>query len=125
MTNATYYVIYSNTSRNSMAGLRPQVMWTFENTIIEAAAFEMRRGGETLEDMAGVKMIEDADGCFTAERHLTAEEVLSLSIAKLADDGRMYSTFATDAAGAAAFIEAAEDHGKGDEARAIIEKFSA
>ncbi len=40
-TSTTYFVIYSNTSRNGMTGLRPQVMWTFDKTIVEAAASEM------------------------------------------------------------------------------------
>ena len=61
-TSTTYFVIYSNTSRNGTAGLRPQVMWTFDETIIEAAAWELNRSGESLEDMAGVEWVEDADG---------------------------------------------------------------
>ena len=123
-TSTTYFVLYSNTSRYGMAGLRPQVMWVFDKTIVEAAAFEMNRSGGSLEDMAGIEWIEDADGNMTPARDLTYDEVLALSIAKLGDDGRMYAAFTTDAVGAAAFIEAAEDNGKGDEARAIVEKFN-
>lgn len=123
-TSTTFFVIYSNTSRNGMAGLRPQVMWTLDKTIVEAAAFEMNRSGESLEDMAGIEWIEDADGNMTPARDLTYDEVLALSIEKLGDDGRMYTTFTTDAVGAATFIEAAEDNGMGDEARAIVEKFN-
>lgn len=123
-TSTTFFVIYSNTSRNGMAGLRPQVMWTFDKTIVEAAAFEMNRSGESLENMAGIEWIEDADGNMTPARDLTYDEVLALSIEKLGDDGRMYATFTTDAVGAADFIEAAEDNGKGDAARVIVEKFN-
>lgn len=123
-TSTTYFVIYSNTSRNGMAGLRPRVMWTFDKTIIEAAAWEMNRSGESLEEMAGVEWIEDADGNMQPARELTYEEVLALSVEKLGDDGRLYTTFSTDEAGAAAFIEAAEYHGLDDEARAIVEKFN-
>ena len=123
-TSTTFFVIYSNTSRNGMAGLRPQVMWTFDKTIVEAAALEMNRSGESLEDMAGIEWIEDADGNMTPARDLTYDEVLALSIVKLGDDGRMYATFTTDAVGAAAFIGAAEDNGMGDEARAIVDKFN-
>lgn len=123
-TSTTFFVIYSNTGRNGMAGLRPQVMWTFDKTIFEAAAFEMNRSGESLEDMAGIEWIEDADGNMTPARDLTYDELLALSIEKLGDDGRMYTAFTTDAVGGAAFIEAAENNGMGDEARAIVEKFN-
>lgn len=37
-------------------------MWMFDKTIVEAAAWEMNRSGESLEDMAGVEWIKDADG---------------------------------------------------------------
>ena len=123
-TSSTYFVIYSDTSCNSMAGLRPQVMWTFDNTIVEAAAWEMARRDESLETMAGVEWIEDADGDMQPVRELTYDEVLALSIDKLGDDGRLYTTFSTDEAGAAAFIEAAEYYGLDDQARAILEEFN-
>jgi hypothetical protein len=122
--STTYYVIYSNTSRYSCVGLRPQVMWTSDKAIIEAAAWEMRRSGESLEDMAGIEWIEDEEGNIRPARELTYNEVLALSIEKLGDDGRLYITFSTDEAGAAAFIEAAEFYGLGDEARAVVEKFN-
>jgi hypothetical protein len=118
-TRTTYFVIYSNTSRNSTAGLRPRVMWTFDNTIVEEAAREMNFIGESLEDMAGIERIEDAAGNIRPARELTHDEVLALSIEKLGDDGRLYATFSTDEAGTADFIEAAEHHGLGDEARAV------
>ena len=123
-TSTTYFVIYSNTSRNSMAGLRPQVMWTFGKAIIEAAAWELNRSGESLEDLAGVEWIEDEDGNMEPARDLTYDEVLALSIEKLGDDGRLYTTFGTDEAGAAAFVEAAEYHSLDDKARAIVEKLN-
>lgn len=123
-TATTYFVIYSKTSRNGTAGLRPQVMWVFDKTIVKAAAMEMNRSGESLEDMAGVEWVEDADGYVQPARELTYDEVLALSIKKLGDDGRLYSTFSTDEAGAAAFIEAAEHHGLENQARAIVEKFN-
>lgn len=123
-TSTTYFVIYSNASRNGVAGLRPQVMCAFDKTIVEAAACEMNRSGESLEDMAGVEWIEDADGNMQPARELTYDEVLALSIEKLGDDGRLYATYSTDESGAAAFIEAAEYHGLDDEARAIVEKFN-
>jgi len=119
-----FYVIYSNSSRYGMAGLRPRVTWVFAKTIIDAAAFEMNHSGGSLEDMAGVEWIEDADGNMQPTRDLGYDEVLDLSIEKLGDDGRLYSTFSTDEAGAASFIEASEYHGLGAEARAIVEEFN-
>jgi len=123
-TSTTYFVIYSNTSRNSTIGLRPKVMWTFDKDIVEAAACELNRSGVSLESIAGIEWIEDADGNITPARDLTDDEVLVLSIATLADDGRMYETFTTDDVGAAAFIKAADDLGIGDEARTIVEEFN-
>ena len=85
----------------------------------------MNRNGRSLEDMTGVEWIEDTDGNMKPARELNCGEVLALSIEKLGDDGRLYSTFSTDNAGTAAFIiEAAEYHGLDDEARTIVEKFS-
>ena len=107
-----------------MAGLRPQAMWIFDKTIVEAAAWEMNRSGESLEDMAGIEWLEDADGNMQSARELTYDEVLALSIEKLGDDGHLYTTFSTDEAGAAAFVGAAEYHGLDAEALAIVEKFN-
>jgi hypothetical protein len=121
-TSTTYFVIYSNTSRNGTAGLHPKVMLMNGKAIIEAAALEMNRSGESLEAMAGVEWIEDSDGNVQPARELTYDEVLTLSIEKLGDDGRLYTTFSADEAGAAAFIEAAEYYGLDDEARAIVDK---
>lgn len=123
-TSTTYFVIYSNTSRNGMGGLRPEVMWTFESSIVEAAAWELQRSGESLEDMAGIAWIEDADGNMKPARDLSYDEILAWSVEKLGDDGRVYITFNTDEAGAAEFIEAAEYHSLGDKARAVVENFN-
>lgn len=123
-TSTTHFVIYSNTSRYGTAGLRPQVMWTFDKTIVEAAAWEMNRSGESLEDMAGVDWIEDANGNMQPARELTYDEILALSIEKLGDDGRLYITFSTDEAGAAAFIETAEYYGVVSKACAVVEEFN-
>jgi hypothetical protein len=119
-----YFVIYSKTGRYGKAGLRPQVMLTFDKTIIEAAERELNRSGETLEDMAGVKWIEDADGNMQPARELTYDEVLALSVEKLDDDGRLYTIFSTDEEGALDFIEAAEEYGLDNEARDIVVKFN-
>lgn len=63
-TNAYFFVIYSNTSRNGAQGLKPRVMWVSRADIIGCANDELSRGGESLEDMAGVESVEDGDGNF-------------------------------------------------------------
>jgi len=107
MNTDTYYVLYSNTSRCSTIGLKPRATWTFGHRIVRAAAEELARSGETLED------------------GLTPADELALSVEKLADDGRMHDIFPTDAAGAADFMEAAKAHYLDDKARAIVEDFNA
>jgi hypothetical protein len=111
-TSTAYFVIYSNTSRNSTAGLRPQVMWMSSDEIIKAAAAELRRSGEALEDMAGVPLVEDADGNVQPARALTYDEQVRLSIEKLGDDGRLFLAFrANSPESIAAFREAAQHYG--------------
>ena len=123
-TSTTYFVIHSRSSRNSMAGLCPQAMLASNKSIVEAAASEMIRSGESLEEMAGIEWIEDADGNMHPARKLTYDEVLALSIEKLGADGRLFAAFSTDEEGAESFVKTAEYYGVGDEARAIIEKFN-
>lgn len=111
------YVLYSNTSRNSMAGLRPKVTWMSDKDIVEAAAFEMRRSGMSLEDMAGIEWIEGSE---QYARELDYDEVIALSIEKMGDDGRLFRVF-TEPEG---FIEAAQAYGLEDEARDVAKKIS-
>jgi len=106
-TNTYYFVLYSNTSRCGPGGLKPRVAWTSGVKIISCAAEELARSGEAL-----------AEG-------LTPADELASSAEKLGDDGRMYEIFPTDAAGAAAFVEAAAAHYLDDKARAIVEDFNA
>ena len=110
-TLTTYFVIYSNTSRHGALGLRPQVMWTFDKFIVEAAAWELKHCGGSLEKLAGKDL-------------LTEEDILRLSIQKLADDGRLYSAFRTDAFGAGDFLDEADLHRLDDEALALVAKFN-
>lgn len=119
--NPSYFVLFSKHSRNSVAGLRPDVMCAYGREIIDAAARELARSGESWESMAGIEWAEDADGNMRPARELTDAEVFRLSVDKLGDDGRLYATFGTDAAGAAAFISAAKCHGLEDTARVIVD----
>ncbi|MHB0928668.1 MAG: hypothetical protein ACYC3W_07075 [Candidatus Nanopelagicales bacterium] len=118
-----FFVLYSNTSRNSTPGLCPACMWATDIAIIEAANRELTRSGKSLEDMAQISWIKDEDGSIKAARELTYDEILTLSTQKLADAGRMYSIFNTDETGVAAFIEAAGAQGLEDKARAVVERF--
>jgi hypothetical protein len=82
------------------------------DAIIAAAAAELRRNGEALEDMAGIPWIEDEDGNTRPARELTYDEQMALSVEKLGDDGRLFLAFsADDPESIAAFHEAAEHYG--------------
>lgn len=115
------YVLFSSTSRNSSFGIRPVATYMTASSIIEAAAHELAREGGTLENLGGIRWIEDADGNSRPEREITPEERLELSIQKLGDDGRLFEAF--DDNSAAEFIDAAKRYGLDDEARALVESF--
>lgn len=117
-----FFAIYSESSRNSTAGLRPQVMWTKESAIFRAADDEITKSGLSYEDMAGIAWIEDENGNLRPARQLTSEEAFDLALEKLSDDGRMFEIFPDDEAGAENFIERAEFFGLEDQAREITEK---
>jgi hypothetical protein len=99
-------------------------MWVFARSIVEAAAEELRRCGEALEDLAGIEWVEDEEGNRKPARDLTEEEVLFWSIEKLGDDGRMYEVFPTDERGAEDFVDEARHYGLEKEARDIVEEFN-
>lgn len=119
--NVFFYAIYSNTSRNG-GGLQYEAMLTSRDGIIEAADSELRKSGESLEDLAGIKWIaneedEDKSGY---EREITPEEVLKFSIVKLGDDGRHFEIFNDDEEGIKKFKEAAEGCNLSDRAEKLL-----
>lgn len=116
-----YYILYSNTSRNSPAGLRPQAMMAWGSEIINAATFELGMAGSSHEEMAGIGFVKDRWGHIRRARELARAEILDLSIQKLGDDGRLYMAFPATHEGAAAFLQAAEDYGLEVEASALVE----
>lgn len=116
----SFYVIYSDTSENGPAGLRPQVMFQLRSDIVKAADYEFDRSGKCREDLAGIEWLEGDDGCMHPERKLTEDEIFALSIEKLSDDGRIFVTFSTDEAGTSEFLEAAKSYGLEAEAREIV-----
>jgi hypothetical protein len=119
-----FFILYSNTSRNSPAGLRPQVMLAAREAIINGASWELDRSGEFFEDLAGVGFLEDDEGDIRPGRELTQAEILALSIKKLGDDGRLYEAYPTTPAGAADFLEAAAAYGLTERARNLIDVFN-
>jgi hypothetical protein len=124
-TNTYVFVLFSSTSRNSPNGLSPQVSRMSEAQIIECAEAEMRRSGESFEDMAGVPWSEGADGSLVPARELGLDEVFALAVEKLGDDGRLFQIFdADDVDAGAAFILAAALHGVEDEARELVRRRS-
>ena len=122
MENRAYYVLYSNTSRNGMTGLRPAVGWMTEAQIIMSAQNEFMRQGSSLEEFAGMQAIEDVDGNITYPRELTSDEVITLCAEKLSDDGRLFEIF-LDANGANDFIDAAKRYDMGFDAQVVVDNF--
>lgn len=122
--NNAMYVVYSNSSRNGALGLRPTVMRTLVRTVVEAASCELSRAGQSLEDMVGVEMIEDADGNFQPERELSFDEVVELSIQKLGDDGRLYEVYEDTDEGREAFVEAASEYGLYDKSLSLVDGYT-
>lgn len=112
-----FFVLYSDTSQNSFGGLHPKVTLSTDEQTIAAAEYELRRAGEDLEDLAGIEWIEDEDGNLTRTRSLTHNEVVSLSLHKLNDDGRLYVRFSDGDE----FVEHANRYGVGAKARALVE----
>jgi hypothetical protein len=102
--STVFFVIYSDTSCNSPRGLQTKVSRMSFAEIISHAAKELNKTGGTLEDLAGVKWIEDANGDLRAERSLTDDEFLECCAEKLGYDGRLFLHFPVDAAGAVDFI---------------------
>lgn len=118
---ATYFVIRSDTGQYGSTVLRPQIQLATDKGIVAEATWELSRKGKTLEDMAGIPLVEDQNGAMGFERELSYEEDLALSVQKLGDDGRVFRIFPTTEAGAAALIEAAGEYSSLESvARAIV-----
>lgn len=93
-----------------------------EKNIIEAAVAELDQRGESLEDLAGIGWVEDADGSMAPERDLTESEWMQHSIEKLADDGRIFEAFEMTKVGAEKFAERAEWFGLEIPARKLADE---
>lgn len=124
----TYFAIIG-TSRNAFGGVRWTVTgFNSQKDIIGYALTECNRSGESLEDLAGIKMVgvnPDEDGDFESfepSRAFADGEEFNVALEKLNDDGRTYNVFDdSDSAAVAEFIEQADTIGLGDEARELAE----
>jgi hypothetical protein len=83
--------------------------------IINAADCELCKRGESLYELAGIKVNCPA-------RALTLEEEFELSIRALKHDGRLFHVFKTDSEGEKNFINEARYYRIEDEARGLINK---
>lgn len=124
MSKTFYFCLYSNTSRNGMSGLRPQVMFNERSELISAASAELARQGECFEDMAGIEWVEDENENLKPAREISDNEQWALTIDKFGDDGRLFQAFEDTEAGRQQFIEAADAYGLRDEAAALVERFA-
>lgn len=114
--NTFYYVIFKDNGESYKA------TFMHDGDIIEAAQNETAFS-VSLEERAGIELIEDADGEYHYARELTSAERFRLSVEKLNDDGRIFQIFPADDAGAVAeFIRAADQHGLGERAAELINK---
>lgn len=92
--NTLYYTIQSSTSRNSVHGLRPRIGSPFSAAdLIGIAAEECGRQGTTLEDLAEIAWIEQADGTFLPSREWAEGEQLAAAVKKLGDDGKLFEIY--------------------------------
>lgn len=121
MTNR-YFTIFSNDSQHG-CGLKPQVGWMPEETILNCAADEISRAGKSFEEIAGIPLVENENGDYYYGRKLTDKEIFELSVQKLDDDGRLFRVFPTNVTGAADFIKAAGFYGLQIEAAEVVRMY--
>ena len=125
MLNLNSYIlcIYNNTSRNGVQKFRPSALFCQRAQIVEWAENELRRAGESIEDLAGIPISFNSKGTPLYGRELRADELLALSVGKLGDDGRMFETFDVDESGRSAFVLRAKEFGLDTAAANIIKHF--
>ena len=103
-----------------LRGLRPIVQLMSAENIIKRAVHELRRSGESLEDLAGISWIERDDGSLIPLQELSADEALALSVQKLGDNGRMFRIFTLSQAGGKKFVGAASHYCLNNEAQNLV-----
>lgn len=125
MKNLDDYVlcIYNNTSRNGVQKFRPSALFCQRSQIVEWAENELRRAGESIEDLAGIPISFNSGGDTFYGRELSGDELFSLSVGKLGDDGRMFETFGVDESGRLAFALRGAEFGLEAEAAGITKHF--
>lgn len=120
MSTQELLVIFSTTSRNSTAGLRPRVAIMRERDIVAEAENELARAGRSFEEMAGIDFIGTPDGDIRPQRDLSPDEITALAIEKLGDDGRIFFAFDQTPEGMQAFDEVARLFGIGHDADGLM-----
>ncbi len=110
-----YFVLFSQTTRNGVRGLRMETACLQEAEIIEIADKECARGSEALEDLAGIDWVEAADGTISPARDWKPGELFATACEKLADDGRAWDVYPDTQEGRADFVAAANALGLGDD----------
>jgi hypothetical protein len=108
------------TSRNASGGPRYSVSMNSQIELTGVAIEECDREGTSLEQFAGIPMIEDENGDFAPERSLDGSELFEVALQKLRDDGRSVELFPATKAGAKEFLKAAQAVGLSDKAQRLV-----
>ena len=103
------FVIFSLHPQNG-CGLPfdPTATYRSKKEIIDWAEDEATREGDSLESLAGIRWIEDVEDEEDEgrwERDLEGDELFSVAIEKLSDDGRLFRCFDLTKEGADDFLE--------------------
>ena len=80
----------------------PTVTCLSKEEIVARAEDESTKEGDSLESLAGIRW-DDEEDCW--ERELQGDELLSVAIEKLSDDGRLFRCFDLTKDGADDFLE--------------------
>lgn len=114
------FVIYRDNSRSD-----EKIVLKPFSEILNAAEWVLRRSGDSFEDLAGIKWLEDSDGNLEPEREMTREEVINVCSELLAGEhGGFYLIFDTNEEGTRRFAETAEEYGLLPEATDLIRHVS-
>ena len=96
------FVLFSLRSRNGCGPFDPSVAVLSKEEIVARAEDESTKEGDCLESLAGIRW-DDEEDCW--ERELQGDELLSVAIEKLSDDGRLFRCFDLTKEGADDFLE--------------------
>ena len=98
------FVLFSLHSLNGCL-FHPSVTFLSKEEIVARAEDESTKEGDSLESLAGIRWVEDEEDEGRWERELQGDELLSVAIEKLSDDGRLFRCFDLTKEGADDFLE--------------------